>query len=209
MTLRIKYRSYAWLLVSVLLLTIASAGLAQTAPAWQPNTSYAVGALVTFNGVTYRCIQAHTSLVGWEPPNTPALWQPVSGGGGGGCSAVSSAPTGLNASSTTGSGTNLSWTAPAAPSGCTITSYTVFQNGSAIASTASTSFSVTGLLPSTTYNFTVAASDSAGMSAQSGALSVTTSSGTSGSGVTSRSTCSSWANRARRKNKTLTVIALC
>jgi len=34
--------------------------------------------------------------------------------------------------------------------------------------------------------------------------------GLSGSGVASLSTCSSWANGARRKNKkTLTVIALC
>ena len=47
------------------------------APAWQPNTSYAVGALATYNGVTYRCRQAHTSLVGWEPPIVPALWEVV------------------------------------------------------------------------------------------------------------------------------------
>ncbi|HEU4426105.1 MAG TPA: carbohydrate-binding protein, partial [Pilimelia sp.] len=26
-------------------------------------------------GASYRCIQAHTSLTGWEPPNVPALWQ--------------------------------------------------------------------------------------------------------------------------------------
>ena len=52
---------------------------AQAVPAWQPNTAYAVGALVTFNNVEYRCLQAHTSQVGWEPPNVPALWQPVSG----------------------------------------------------------------------------------------------------------------------------------
>ena len=48
------------------------------ASAWQPNTAYAVGALVTYGGHTYRCIQAHTSLVGWEPPNVPALWSLVS-----------------------------------------------------------------------------------------------------------------------------------
>jgi hypothetical protein len=44
------------------------------AAAWAPNVSYAVGALATYNGTTYRCIQAHTSQTGWEPPNTPALW---------------------------------------------------------------------------------------------------------------------------------------
>ncbi len=48
--------------------------------AWAPNTAYAVNDTVTYSGSTYTCIQAHTSLVGWEPPNVPALWQ--SGGGG-------------------------------------------------------------------------------------------------------------------------------
>ncbi len=47
-------------------------------PAWQANHAYAVGDLVSYAGHNYRCIQAHTSLVGWEPPNTPALWQLLS-----------------------------------------------------------------------------------------------------------------------------------
>lgn len=42
---------------------------------WAPNTAYSVGSQVTYGGATYRCIQAHTSLVGWEPPNTASLWQ--------------------------------------------------------------------------------------------------------------------------------------
>ncbi|PHO08031.1 glycoside hydrolase [Thermoanaerobacterium thermosaccharolyticum] len=46
-----------------------------TIPEWAPNTYYKIGDLVTYNGITYKCIQAHTSLVGWEPPNVPALWQ--------------------------------------------------------------------------------------------------------------------------------------
>jgi hypothetical protein len=44
---------------------------------WAPNTYYAVGALVTYSGVRYRCRQAHTSITTWEPPNTPALWEPL------------------------------------------------------------------------------------------------------------------------------------
>ena len=47
--------------------------------AWAPNTAYAVGDLVTYSGSTYKCLQAHTSQVGWEPPNVPALWQLQSG----------------------------------------------------------------------------------------------------------------------------------
>jgi chitinase len=43
-------------------------------PAWVPNHAYAVGDLVSYNGHNYRCLQAHTSMVGWEPPNVPALW---------------------------------------------------------------------------------------------------------------------------------------
>lgn len=44
---------------------------------WQPWTAYAIGDVVTYNGVEYECIQAHTSHPGWEPPNVPALWTPT------------------------------------------------------------------------------------------------------------------------------------
>lgn len=41
---------------------------------WAPGVSYNIGDEVTYNGVAYQCRQAHTSMVGWEPPNVPALW---------------------------------------------------------------------------------------------------------------------------------------
>ncbi|WP_405891104.1 discoidin domain-containing protein [Streptomyces sp. NBC_00133] len=41
---------------------------------WSPGVAYTVGQMVLYNGVTYTCRQAHTSIVTWEPPNTPALW---------------------------------------------------------------------------------------------------------------------------------------
>ncbi|MDP9865690.1 MULTISPECIES: carbohydrate-binding protein [Streptosporangium] len=44
---------------------------------WKAGTSYQAGDQVTYNNVTYRCLQAHTAYVGWEPPNVPALWQRV------------------------------------------------------------------------------------------------------------------------------------
>ncbi|MDP4097243.1 lytic polysaccharide monooxygenase [Paenibacillus sp. P96] len=47
------------------------------APDWAPNTTYNVNDLVTYNGVVYQCRQAHTSLDGWEPSTTPALWTEV------------------------------------------------------------------------------------------------------------------------------------
>jgi subtilase family serine protease len=96
------------------------------------------------------------------------------GGGGGGCSSVPSVPTGLAASSTTSSATTLNWTASTAGSGCTVTSYTVYQNNTSIATTTSPTYNVTGLSASTQYSFMVAASDSDGASAQSTAIQVTT-----------------------------------
>lgn len=94
--------------------------------------------------------------------------------GGGTCTAAPSAPTGLAASSTTSSGTTLNWTAAAAGANCTVTGYTVYENGKSIGTPASTTFNVTSLSPGTTYSFTIAASDSAGLSPQSSAVSVTT-----------------------------------
>ena len=41
---------------------------------WAPNTYYPTGTVVTYQGPSYSCLQAHTSQVGWEPPNAPALW---------------------------------------------------------------------------------------------------------------------------------------
>jgi hypothetical protein len=45
---------------------------------WRANHAYNAGDTMTYNGHTYRCLQARTSLPEWEPPNVPALWQPVS-----------------------------------------------------------------------------------------------------------------------------------
>jgi chitinase len=47
---------------------------------WAPNTAYAVNDTVTYGGCTYKVIQAHTSLTGWEPPVVPALFQQISCG---------------------------------------------------------------------------------------------------------------------------------
>lgn len=44
---------------------------------WAAGTTYKTGDTVTFNGISYRCLQGHTAQVGWEPPIVPALWQPI------------------------------------------------------------------------------------------------------------------------------------
>jgi hypothetical protein len=97
-----------------------------------------------------------------------------SSSGGGGCASAPSVPAGLSASGTTSSGTTLNWTASTATSGCSVTGYTVYQNGTSIATTTSPTYAVTGLTAATQYSFSVAATDSAGASAQSSAINVTT-----------------------------------
>ncbi|MFG3226385.1 carbohydrate-binding protein [Kitasatospora sp. NPDC048194] len=42
---------------------------------WTPGAAYRAGDRVTYSGASYVCLQAHTAMVGWEPPNVPALWQ--------------------------------------------------------------------------------------------------------------------------------------
>ena len=41
---------------------------------WQSNKVYSVNDRVTYQGKTYRCLQAHTSLPNWMPPAVPTLW---------------------------------------------------------------------------------------------------------------------------------------
>ncbi len=82
------------------------------------------------------------------------------------------APT-LSASGTTESATNLSWSG--ATDNVAVTGYDVYKDGVLLGSTASTTYSVSGLANSTTYAFTVKAKDAAGnASVSSNAVNVTT-----------------------------------
>ena len=106
----------------------------------------------------------------------------------------------LSASGTTFTSTNLSWSG--ATDNVGVTGYDVYQDGIFKASTASTTFSVTGLTSSTTYSFTVNAKDAAGnVSLASNTVSVTTltpdttaptAPTLSASGTTSTTTTLSW-----------------
>jgi hypothetical protein len=46
-------------------------------PAWVAGVPVVIGDLRSYNSATWRCIQAHTPIVTWEPPNVPALWTMV------------------------------------------------------------------------------------------------------------------------------------
>lgn len=47
-------------------------------PAWAAGVAYTVDYRAQYDGLLYRCVQAHMSQPGWEPPNVPALWTRVS-----------------------------------------------------------------------------------------------------------------------------------
>src|SRR5262249_16126226 len=126
----------SWVLLITLLafqLSSSSPIIAQQAPAWAPNTAYAIGARVTYQGVIYQCRQAHTSLVTWEPPYTPALWLAVTGGGGGGGDTQApSSPTNLRVTGVTASSVSLAWNASSDNVG--VARYDVLRNGAVIGS---------------------------------------------------------------------------
>ena len=46
-------------------------------PLWKPNTEYTVGYKVQRSGRLWRCLQAHTSQIGWEPENAASLWTEI------------------------------------------------------------------------------------------------------------------------------------
>ena len=46
-------------------------------PAWAVGASYEQGIRLRYGEKLYRCEQAHTSQIGWEPDKTPALWTEV------------------------------------------------------------------------------------------------------------------------------------
>jgi chitinase len=145
------------------------------ASSWtQLSTSFTTGASTT--SVT---IYIH----GWYAQPTYyadalSLTGPAGSGGGGGGGTAPAAPTGLKVTGTTSSSVSLSWTAPSG----TVTGYDIYENGSQAASVTGTSGTVSGLASSTSYAFTVAAYNSAGISAKSGSVSATTSSSGGGGG---------------------------
>jgi hypothetical protein len=102
-------------------------------------------------------------------------------GSGGGDTTPPSAPTGLSSPSKTASSIALSWAASSDNVG--VTGYRILRGGTQVGTTSGTSFTDTGLSPSTAYTYTVKAYDAAGnTSAASSPLTVsTTAAGTPGS----------------------------
>ncbi|MCL6456534.1 MAG: fibronectin type III domain-containing protein [Gorillibacterium sp.] len=167
-------RGLTLLMVIVLFLGLLPTGRATAAARgeWAPYVSYALNDTVTYGGNTYKDIQAHTSLPGWEPANVPALWQLVQGGGD---TQAPTAPSNLRSTATTTSSITLAWTASTDNVG--VTGYNIYRSSSLIGSVSGTTFSYTntGLTANTTYSYTVKAQDAASnLSSDSNSISVKT-----------------------------------
>jgi hypothetical protein len=99
-----------------------------------------------------------------------------------GDSAPPSIPTGLSATAVSSSQINLTWAASTDNVG--VTGYKVYRNGSQVGTSTTTTYADTGLLPLTTYTYTVSAYDASGnTSAQSGSATGTTLAGLGGGGI--------------------------
>ncbi|MDC2955640.1 glycoside hydrolase family 18 protein [Streptomyces gilvifuscus] len=105
-----------------------------------------------------------------------SVYGPDGGGGGsGGGPTIPAAPGGLTVSGTTSSSVSLAWNTVSGATG-----YNVYRDGTKITAVTGTSATVTGLAAATSYSFQVTATNSAGESAKSGAVTGTTA--TSGGG---------------------------
>jgi chitodextrinase len=131
-----SHRIRQLVLLSIIVTLLFVVPAAQAAGAWAPNVSYKIGDQVTYGGMLYECIQAHTSLTGWEPPNVPALWKVLTAAP----SATPSSPTSTPVVSPTPTATSIpthtSVSPTATPSGsCTAPSWsadTIYTNGNIV-----------------------------------------------------------------------------
>ena len=46
-------------------------------PEWASGQAYTAGFKVQHGGKLWRCLQAHTAQVGWEPENAASLWEQI------------------------------------------------------------------------------------------------------------------------------------
>ncbi|TMU92661.1 glycoside hydrolase family 18 protein [Streptomyces sp. DASNCL29] len=143
-----------------------------SATGWQQlSTSFTTGA-----GTTSVTVYTH----GWY--GQPAYYADdisLTGPGGDPGDPVPGAPSGLKAGAVTSSSVDLSWSPVTGATG-----YNVYRDGSKVQSVGGTSATVTGLAPSTSYQFQVTATNAAGESPRSAAVTGTTSAGGGGGGGT-------------------------
>jgi chitodextrinase len=149
----------------------------------QVGTAGATATTYTDTGLTPSTTYTYT-VKAFDPAgnlSNPALVTATTGGSSGGGTTPPTVPTGLSSTGQTSTSISLSWTA-STDSSSPVAGYDIYRNGTKVGTSTSTSFTDTGLSPSTSYSYTVDAYDPAGnVSAASAALAVsTTATGVSG-----------------------------
>jgi len=160
--------------------TTTNPNTAATVPVWSATGIYTAGMTVQENGILYS---ANWWTLGNDPgqnnggPGTGEPWtivSPGSGSGGTGSIPVPAVPANLAASATSSSSVSLTWSPATVAGGGAVTGYAIFENGQQIGTTTTTTFTASNLSAATAYQFAVTAIDSAGSSAETAPLSVTT-----------------------------------
>ncbi|CAL9436816.1 chitinase [Streptomyces sp. enrichment culture] len=158
---------YAYLGVSGTGTTDVSTWTPDSAAWKQLSTSFTTG-----SGTTSVTVYTH-GWYGQQPyyADDLSVFGPDGGGGGDGEPepTVPGTPGGLAVSGTTASSVSLAWNTVSGATG-----YTVYRDGTKVTAVSGTSATVTGLAPSTSYSFRVAATNAAGESPQSAAVTART-----------------------------------
>nr|WP_312846980.1 glycoside hydrolase family 18 protein [Streptomyces sp. WAC05858] len=169
-----SYTLSAWVQGSYVYLGASGTGTADvstwtpSAPGWQQlSTSFTTGA-----GTTSVTVYTH----GWY--GQPAYYADdisLTGPGGDPGDPVPGAPSGLRTGGATSSSIDLSWSPVTGATG-----YNVYRDGARVQSVGGASATVTGLAASTSYQFQVTATNAAGESPRSSAVTGTTTAGGGG-----------------------------
>ncbi|MFR9789347.1 chitinase [Streptomyces sp. MB22_4] len=178
-----SYTLSAWVQGGYTFLGVTGTGTTDVST-WTPDTSAWKQLSTSFTtGASTTSVALYTH--GWYGQaayyaDDVSLYGPDGGGTGGGTPppTVPAAPTGLAVSATTSSSATLTWSTSSGATG-----YNLYQNGTKVSSATGTSATVTGLSPSTSYSFQVTATNTAGESQKSAAVTATTASSGTGGGT--------------------------
>ncbi|GAA4070933.1 glycoside hydrolase family 18 protein [Streptomyces hundungensis] len=168
------YTLSAWVQGSYVYLGASGTGTTDVST-WTPGTGSGYSQLSTSfkTGSSTTSVQIYTH--GWygQPAyyaDDFSVFGPDGGGGGDPAPTAPAAPAGLAVGSVSSSSVNLSWGAVSNATG-----YNVYQGGTKVQSVTGSSATVTGLSASTSYQFQVSATNAAGESPKSAAVTGTTS----------------------------------
>lgn len=175
-TVRVKpdstYTLGAWVRGGYAYLGVTGTGTTDVST-WTPDSSSWKQLSTTFTtGSSTTSVTVYTH--GWygQPAyyaDDVSVFGPDGGGGTDPGPTIPSAPGGLNVSGTTSSSVSLAWNAVSGATG-----YTVYRDGTKVTAVSGTSATVTGLAASTSYSFQVTATNGAGESPRSAAVTGTT-----------------------------------